>query len=113
MRRPPIFVHEIWNVYDAALQNLPKANNVVEGWHKAFQVQDAAHHPNIWKFIDCFKKEQNFNDAQIEEYLSGRDPGTTKICYRDTAKLIESLVENFSSTDICDYIHEIAHNLPF
>ena len=77
------------------------------------RVQVAAHHPNIWKFVDCLKKEQNFNEARIEQYLSGREPDTTRKRYRDTAQRIKRLVENFSNTDICDYIRGITHNLSF
>ena len=84
MRRPPLFPHELWNLYDVVLHNLPRTNNAVEGWHRAFQRQVTAYHPNSWKFIECLKKEQNFSEAQIEQYLSGREPQAPRKCYRDT-----------------------------
>ena len=37
VRRPPQFPHEMWNVYDTVLQDLPKTNNSVEGWHRGFE----------------------------------------------------------------------------
>lgn len=74
MQRVPSFSHEIWNVYDEAVQNLAKTNNA-EGWYRAFHIQAAARHPNIQKFIDCLKMGQNLNEAQTE-CPSG--PETTK-----------------------------------
>ena len=36
-RRSPIFDIDIWNMYSRVLDDLPKSNNSVEGWHHSFQ----------------------------------------------------------------------------
>jgi len=56
IRRPPIFSLDLWNQYDPTLEGLPKTNNSVEGWHKAFLSLLAAIHPTIWRLIDTLKK---------------------------------------------------------
>jgi hypothetical protein len=57
--RNPIFAHSLWNCYEATLEDLPKTNNSVEGWHRGFSQLLGAYHPTIWKFIDVVKKEQS------------------------------------------------------
>jgi len=42
-----------------ALEDLPKTNNNVEGWHRSFSQLLGAYHPNILKFINGLKKEQS------------------------------------------------------
>jgi len=56
-RRPPTFNIAIWNQYDATYSDLPKTNNSVEGWHKAFSSLLGASHPTIWRLINIIKKE--------------------------------------------------------
>lgn len=67
MRQPPLFPLELWNLYGVGLHDFPGTNKAVEGWHRAFQNQVTAYHPNFWKFNECMKKEQNFSEAQIEQ----------------------------------------------
>ncbi len=63
---PPLFALSLWNCYTAVTDNLPKANNSVESWHRGFSQLLGAHHPSIWKFIDGLKKEQSLNKLKIE-----------------------------------------------
>ena len=35
-RRIPPFPIRIWNLYERVREQLPRTNNVVEGWHNAF-----------------------------------------------------------------------------
>ena len=112
-RRPPIFRHGIWNMYSRVLDNLPKTNNSVEGWHRRFETEVGAHHPNIWRFIKCLQKEQAYNEVQIEQYVAGVEPEPPRKRYLDAAKRIKRLVEAFDPDNIVEYIRGIAHNLSF
>ena len=82
----------MWNVYDAVLQDLPKTNNSVEGWHRDFEAQLTSYHPNIWKFLECIKREQTLSNAKIEQYIAGQEPKLKKRKYRDSAKRIKRIV---------------------
>ncbi|XP_068250224.1 uncharacterized protein [Palaemon carinicauda] len=113
-RRPPQFPHEMWNVYEAVLHNLPKTNNSVEGWHRAFEEQMTACHPNIWKFIDCIKKEQALNQVRFEQYVAGQEPPKKKKKYRDCAQRLRRLVGNYDpDVNVIDYLRGIAHNISY
>ena len=72
-----------------------------------------AHHPNIWRFIKCFQKEQSFNEVQIEQYVAGIEPVQPRKRYLNAAKRIKRLVHAFDPDDIVEYIRGITHNLSF
>ncbi|XP_068206419.1 uncharacterized protein [Palaemon carinicauda] len=104
----------MWNVYEAVLHNLPKTNNSVEGWHRAFEEQMTACHPNIWKFIDCIKKEQALNQVRFEHYVAGQEPPKKKEKYRDCAQRLRRLVGNYDpDVNVIDYLRGIAHNISY
>lgn len=114
VRRPPQFPHEMWNVYQAVLEDLPKTNNSVEGWHRGFEAQLTSYHPNIWKFVECIKREQTLSNAKIEQYLAGQEPPLKKRKYRDSAKRIKRIVMNYDASEpVIDYLRGLAHNISF
>jgi hypothetical protein len=110
-RSAPLFALALWNCFDAALQDLPKTNNSVEGWHRGFSELIGANHPTIWKFIDALKTEQNVNEMKIEQYISGQQPNPSRRVYRDTAERIKSIVLDYTNRPVLDYLRGIAHNL--
>ena len=57
----------LWNMCDQTTGDLPRTNNDIEGWHRRFQANVGAYHPNFWKFIDILKQEQNLNHVNIHK----------------------------------------------
>ena len=45
--------HVLWNVHNRLLYGKPRRTNADEGWHHPFKTS----HANIWKFVDCLKRE--------------------------------------------------------
>ena len=113
VRRPPYFPHKMWNMHQEILDTLPKTNNAVEGWHRSFETQVAACHPNIWKFIECIKREQAYNEVQIEQLLSGANSGISKKRYRDTAERLRNIAKSFNADRILEYLGFVSNNLAF
>lgn len=112
-RRPPYFSHHIWNCFDAVQQGLPKTNNSIEGWHRGFQSQISAEHPNIWKFISAIKKEQSLNELKIEHFNSGRTYLTGKK-YKLSAETLLRVVNSFEeSINLEDYLRGVANNFNY
>ena len=64
-RRIPLFPIDVWNMFNRTDQELPRTNNSIEGWHRSFQGHLSACHPNFWKFINIFKKEQAYVHTSI------------------------------------------------
>jgi hypothetical protein len=109
-RQNPMFSHSLWNCYESTLQDLPKTNNSVEGWHNSFSSLINATHPSIWKFINELKKEQNLNEIKIEQYIAGQNPPAGTRIYKDTTEKIKSIVLDYGNRSLLDYLREIAHN---
>ena len=109
-RNAPIFPHSLWNCYDASLDDLPRTNNSVEGWHRGFSQLLSANHPTIWKFIDGIKKEQSLNEMKLEQYVGGVQPPPRKRVYKDTADRIKNIVAEYGLRPLNDYLRGIAHN---
>jgi hypothetical protein len=109
-RRQPPYPPSLWNCFTAVINDLPKTNNSVEGWHRGFNELLGAHHPSIWKFIDGLKKEQSLNELKIEQYVAGQAPPVRRRIYRDSADRIKSKVERYGNEPLLDYLRGIANN---
>ena len=48
---------ELWNQYQAVLDDLDAANNVSEGWHNRFRIVVAKQHPDLYSALKEFKKK--------------------------------------------------------
>jgi len=57
---------------------LPKTNNNIEGWHRAFSSLLAASHPSISRLIEILKKEQHLTDIKINQFIAGQEPPAKK-----------------------------------
>jgi hypothetical protein len=109
-RRPPEFSLALWNQYLGTLEDLPKTNNSVEGWHNSFSSLLSANHPTIWKFIDALKKEQSLNELKIVQFIAGQAPPLGRRNYRDQAERVMNIVMQYGSWDMESYLIGIAQN---
>lgn len=49
----------------------PRTNNHLEGWHNKLKKRVKTAHPNIYKIIEEFKKEQAANEVKMIQYSAG------------------------------------------
>jgi len=113
VRTAAIFPIPLWNVHRQELDELPKTNNNVEGWHRSFSQLLGAYHPNIWKFINGLKKEQSLNELKIEQFLSGQRPQPSKKKYKEVALRIKAIVDDYGNRPNLEYLRGLAHILAF
>ena len=74
-RRPataPRYAIELWNQYQAVLDDLDTTNNVSEGWHNRFRIVVAKHHPDLYSALKEFQKEQGDTEVKILELTQGK-----------------------------------------
>jgi len=111
--RQPIFSPEIWNMYNRTMEELPRTNNTVEGWHRGFSSNVGCCHPNIFKFLKYLMREQAVQCVRMTQEVAGiaREPPRKK--YRDTTKRIMSLVKKYDPTDLMSYLRGISYNLKY
>ena len=58
-RRPVLFAIILWNIFNRTDDELPRANNSIEGWHRSFKDHVSACHPVFWKFLSVLQKQEN------------------------------------------------------
>ena len=54
---PPLFLHEIWNVYDTTIQDGAHTNNLCEAWNSAFNSLVGYKNASIWACIEGLRKD--------------------------------------------------------
>ena len=106
-RMVPRFKIADWNVRDRALQDKPRTNNNLEGFHNALQSSVTQTHPNIWCLIKGLKKEEVLaNGKRIKFEHSG------SVCKPTTAtKNIKNLIEKYDPNEKMLFLRAVAHNL--
>ena len=92
------------------LDDLPRTNNAVKGWHCSFQANVGAYHPNFWKFIDILKCEQNLTQVKIVQARAGHQPEPQRRHYQDSNQRIKNIVQDYHNCDIMQYLCGLAHN---
>jgi hypothetical protein len=112
-RTPPLFAIDLWNMYHRTVDELPRTNNSVEGWHRGFQARVSASHPIIWKFIDVLKNSHSLNRVNILQAVNGHAAPPQQKTYKDCNARILTIVDDFPNQQVHNYIRAIAHNLAF
>ena len=65
---------KIWSVYDRVINQDPRTNNFLEGWHWRFLTIVDVHHQDIYKFLSKLTGEQAHTEMSRQEILRGEDP---------------------------------------
>ncbi|CAF4818092.1 unnamed protein product [Rotaria magnacalcarata] len=110
-RKNTQFAQQLWNVYDRVVAGLPRSNNSVEGWHNAFASRVSINHPNIIKLTEKIRREQSKFEIDITEIAQGYQIRTQKACYRKLDDRIERLVSTYDSSQLDQYLTNMAGNI--
>lgn len=109
-RRDPKFSHEMWNMHHRTVEELPRTNNNIEGWHRGFQSSIGGCHPNIWTFLGKLKRQQALHHLQLTQILAG-DVIPQRKKYQDTSRRILNLVQNYGGRHVLDFLRGVAYNV--
>ena len=101
----------LWNKYDQTIEDLLRTNNAVEGWHRRFQANVGAYHPDFWKFIDILKREQSLNHVNISQARAGHQPEPQRRRYQDSNRRIKNIVQDYHNRDRLQHLRGLAHNI--
>ena len=113
-RRRPLFSIELWNVRDRVERVLPRTNNYVEGWHRAFDIRINITHPTLSKLIRKIIMEQSDNEITLEKVRCGHELPKSKKKYVQLNRRLEKLVDEYSIyIPHLEYLRGIAHNLTY
>jgi hypothetical protein len=102
IRNDPIFPIETWNVYERVIADLPRTNNSVEAWHKAF-ANGINDHPLSFKLIEFFRKEQDATEVKIAQINCGQKFERRRSAIKKD-EAIKFVAENYESDDKMKYM---------
>ena len=112
-RQNPLFAIDLWNMFHRTDQELPRTNNSVEGWHRAFQSNLTECHPTFWKFLAVLKREEGIVRVSILQHLGGHHPPPQRRRYLDCNARIVRIIDDLRNRETLQYLRSIAHNLSF
>ena len=91
------FAMSFWNIKDRVLNNQPRTNNAIEGFHSNLSHHITNSHPSLWKMIDGLKVAEKKARKKLVEYDRG-DDFAQKPCYRKLNIRLKNLVERYDSS---------------
>uniref|UniRef100_A0A6V7KPU6 MULE transposase domain-containing protein n=1 Tax=Bracon brevicornis TaxID=1563983 RepID=A0A6V7KPU6_9HYME len=77
-RRDPMYAISMWNHYQSVLQDAPRTNNAIEGWHNGFNSKVRGCNLNIWKLIELIQTEQGLAEVEVTQLDAGHEPPQRK-----------------------------------
>ena len=83
----------------------------MEGWHNAFANRVAINHPNILKPAENIRREQSKFEVDMAKILQGHEIKTKKACYRRLDERITRLVNGFDSSELDQFLQNLAANI--
>lgn len=114
--KPPTYPIELWNCYQSVLNNDPRTNNDVEGWHRGFSDKLNESHASIPKFLNAIQREQSLMENKYSDMLGGKTQETRKRrVVEGNSRLYDvvSKYENDASHDELEYLEGVAMNVYF
>ena len=108
---PHCFSWDIWDMFHRTQYDLPRTNNSVSGWHRAFQADVSGCHPTIYRFLDVLKPKESMARVTLLQALGGHPPFPVRRRYADCNERILKIVDNFPNMAPVRYLCNIAHKL--
>ncbi|CAN8008605.1 unnamed protein product [Ixodes pacificus] len=109
-RRPALFPHDFWSCYERISEGLPRTNNHVESWHNAFKKSLGLHHPDTYKLVAAFLREQSFTEQKLVDVLRGEPQRSRKATCVRVAKNMSKLVEDYDQRCMLEYLRGVAQS---
>jgi hypothetical protein len=98
-------------MYERIIQDVPRSNNSVEGWHHTFNNRVSIKHPSITKLAKCILREQSKFEIYIERLRAGEQPKTKKKNYENLDARLKRIAQSYDVNNIEEYLTRIAMNL--
>ena len=110
-RRPPMFPHTLWNIRRRVVNDLPRTNNMLEGWHRQFSQCVMIAHPTVWKLIKALRRDAAIQKNRVAQFIAGNRAPQQSRAYQDVNDRIKILVNTYNLRPIIDFLRGISYNL--
>ena len=112
-RSPPRFAIQLWNQYTRVIDNLPRSNNALEGWHNAFNNVVGFAHPSVTKLARKLQQEQHSTQLHRRQLELGATTEKKKKTYVRNCinEALRTMVADYHNRDAVTYLGDIARVL--
>ena len=110
-RSAPLFPSQLWSVYDSNELEIPRTQNIVEAWHRRWEILVGESHVGLFTIIDEIKREQKQVELQIECIIRGELRKKQKKIFIERENRIMSIINDRNNRPLMDFLYGIAHNL--
>lgn len=112
-RIQPLYEISLWNCYHSILNDLPKTNNICEGFNRGISSLMGAAHPTIYKFIEGLKRRQSLAEAKIEQFYNCTTQQQQKSYITAKEQLKQIVIENDSvQYTLIERLRRLAYGIP-
>jgi len=111
VRGEPRFAIQLWNQYSRVVQNLPRSNNSLEGWHNAFNNVVGFAHPTPAKLARKLQQEQHSSQLNRRQMELGVPAAKKKKLYIRINEALRTMVADYINRDQVSYLRDIARVL--
>ena len=109
VRRKPKFPVNMWNVYLRTVENLPRTNNALEGFHRGFESMLQAAKPDVWKFLEAIHRQQALQEFNVSQQRLGKNI----VKPNENFARIKRIVCSCADYNPFEYLEAIASNTVF
>ena len=96
-RITPNFPMEIWNMRVRILNDHPRTNNAIEGFHSGLTHFITNAHPSLWKLIDGLKVADHRSRKKLSEFEGGEN-FSQRATYQRITNRLKNLVQRYDSS---------------
>ena len=108
-----MFPPQYWSVYQRVLDGEPRTNNLIEGWHRRFQVIVNKSHPNIHEFMKRLKEEQQTSASRILQLVAGQPAKKPRKKVSTMNDKIVKIVTDYKNRTLQDYLKGLIFNIQY
>lgn len=111
---PGAFSLKLSNVFELTLSLYARTNNAVEAWHNAIRLIFGIHHPNIFRFINGIKLEQDAAEILIAQSMAGINIERSNKTVEQAQERILNVVKSYKSDksfDLQKYLLGISQSI--
>ena len=92
--------------------NIPRSNNSVKGWHRAFATSVSISHPTVIKLAEkIILREQSKFEIDIAQILQGHELKSKNGHYGKLDECIQHLATSYKTSQLDQYFKNISVNI--
>jgi hypothetical protein len=113
VRSAPLFPPSLWSVTDNIEHTFPRTQNIVEAWHRRWEVLVGRAHVGVFKIIKDIQNEQHQVQSNFEAILRGIPRPPQKRQDQEREIRIQTVYNDRENRPLIDFLRGIAHNFSF